>query len=370
MKRFYLGLNAGGPKVFKCLFGRGGKDDIRQLSEILAEKYHGTPILMKNGRSGLALALKSYFDYGDKIIVNAFTCHAVIEAITEAGMTPVYADITKENLNFDVDSIAKVMNSKVKGIIVQNSLGNPVDIEKIEKFATDKGLLIVEDLAHSAGIKYPDGRVAGTVGVATVLSFGKDKAINAISGGAVVLRYSAKHRMETPFRSPKISDVLRARFYPLFCACSRGLNHIHLGGILMKALIKIHWVERSADNKLSLNRKMPKYQARLAVEQIKKFRHRGQAKLREFYLVEERAKVLDKLRGAGYYFDAFWYEKPVSPERYYKEVFFPENKCPVAMEVTSKIINFPNYYSRKELEKAYEIIKPYLVENYKGGIND
>ena len=365
MRRFYLGLNAGGPKVFRCLFGHGNKDDVRELSEILAQKYHGKPILMKNGRSALALALKSYFDYGDKIIVNGFTCHAVVEAITEAGMTPVFADITKENLNFDVNTISKVMGSKVKGIIVQNSLGNPVDIEKIEQFAAEKNLLIVEDLAHSAGVKYPDGRLVGTVGVATALSFGKDKAINAISGGAVILRFSAKHQIEAPFKTPRLSDVLRARFYPFFCALSRGLNHIHLGGILMKALIKIHWVERSADNRLSLFRRMPKYQARLATEQIKNWRHRGQAKLREFYLVEKRPEVLEKLKKAGYYFDAFWYEKPVSPERYYKQVFFPENKCPVAMEVTSKIINFPNYYTREELKKAYEIIQPYLVEDKK-----
>lgn len=367
MKRYYLGLNANGPKAKDCLFSRGTSGDLRELSEFLATRYKGEAILTKNGRSALAMALRAYLEPGDKVIVNGFTCYAVYEAIIAAGMAPVFVDINEETLNFDVKTLeepwkgAAVHANRIKGIIIQNSLGNPVDIEVIEKFAKKHGLTMIEDLAHSAGVRYPDGREIGTVGVAAALSFGKDKAINSISGGAVILRETPKYEIEAPFKAPRLSDHLRARFYPTFCSMCKGLNGIHLGGMMMRCLIKIHWVERSADNSLDFERRLSKFQARLALLNFKKFHHRGEGKLREFYLVKNRGRVLKKLRDAGYYFDAFWYEKPVSPARYYKEIKFPEKTCPNAVKITKEIINFPLYYTPAELQKAHEIIKPYLI---------
>lgn len=367
MKRYYLGLNANGPKAKDCLFSRGTSGDLRELSEFLATRYKGEAILTKNGRSALAMALRAYLEPGDKVIVNGFTCYAVYEAIIAAGMAPVFVDINEETLNFDVKTLeepwkgAAVHANRIKGIIIQNSLGNPVDIEAIEKFAKKHGLTMIEDLAHSAGVRYPDGREIGTVGVAAALSFGKDKAINSISGGAVILRETPKYEIEAPFKAPRLSDHLRARFYPTFCSMCKGLNGVHLGGMMMRCLIKIHWVERSADNSLDFERRLSKFQARLALLNFKKFHHRGEGKLREFYLVKNRGQVLKKLRDAGYYFDAFWYEKPVSPARYYKEIKFPEKTCPNAVKITKEIINFPLYYTPAELQKAHEIIKPYLI---------
>ena len=92
--------------------------------------------------------------------------------------------------------------------------------------------------------------------------------------------------------------------------------------------------------------------------------------LREFYLVKNRDAVLKELQEQGYYFGGFWYERPVSPERYYKRVQFPEKDCPVATEVAREIVNFPNYYTSKELAPARRIVEKYLVKNHaKGGKN-
>ena len=360
MKRYYLGLNADGPRAFECLFKRGRAKDMRALNSYLAGKYQGASILMKNGRSALTYALKSYLEPGDKVLVTGFTCHAVYEAVIEAGMAPVFCDIETQTLNFDLEKITERIDEKTKGIIVQNTLGNVVEIEKIEALAEKYGFLIFEDLAHSAGMKYLDGREVGTIGVATALSFGKDKMVNSISGGAVVLRDLCKHEIEAPSLSPMVSDYLRARFYPMFCAISKGLNKVHLGGAFMKFLFKIRFVEKSADNRLDLTRRLAKFQARLALEQMKRFYKRGEGKRREFYLVKNRDEVLEKLRKAGYFFDGFWYEKPVSPERYYDEVGFPEKECPTACKVAEQIINVPTYYKKEELKEAMKIIRPYL----------
>ncbi len=394
MKRFFLGMAANYSREDRHfqLFSMGRKEDLDDLKQFLARKYDGERVVLtKNGRSALALALKANFDKGDAVIVNGFTCYAVYEAVKAAGLVPIFADISRENLNFNADTLgaalaaacpsdtlraARAKSSRSaehiaakaapKGIIVQNTLGNPVDIVVIEKFAKEHGLKIIEDLAHCAGVKYPDGREAGTVGIAAALSFGKDKSIDTISGGAVVFRYPYKNLIEAPFQTPKLSDHLRARWYPTFGAISRRLSAVHLGGALMRFLVAIHWVEKSADNKLDLTRKISKFEARRALLQIKSLNKNGEKPLRSFVLVDDRSEVLAELKKAGYYLDGFWYEKPVSPARYYKRVGFPEKDCPNAVFVANHIINLPKYYTKKSLEPAMKIIQKHLIKEGDG----
>ena len=355
-KHYFLGLAAGRKGAFRQLTVRGREKDRRELEEYLSKRYGGEAILCKNGRSALALALKAYFNRGDKVLVNGFTCYAVYEAVKAAGLVPVWVDVEKNGVNFGAKELETVLaRNTAKGVIVQNTLGNPVDMVAIEKIAKKHNLVIIEDLAHSVGVKYADGREAGTVGVATVLSFGKEKAIDTTSGGAVVLRSGGE--VAEPSKAPKLSDYLRERWYPAFAAIARGLSYVHLSGIWMRGLIKMRWIEKSADNRLDLERKMPKFEARLALEQLRNKKSTGA--LRDYYLVRNREEVLAELRARGYYFDGLWYEKPVSPVRYYRNVHFPEKDCPAATEVASKIVNLPKYYSKRELEKAREIIEEY-----------
>ncbi|MBR3143952.1 DegT/DnrJ/EryC1/StrS aminotransferase family protein [Candidatus Saccharibacteria bacterium] len=361
-RHYFLGL-AAGRKIgaAKQLFTVGRKRDLEALREALGSKYGGTAVLCKNGRSGLAIALKANFRRGDGILVNGFTCFAVVEAIKEAGCVPIYVDISRDDLNYTEKSLEKAYKDGAKGVIVQNSLGNPVDIKMVEAFAKKHELLIIEDLAHCAGIKYTDGREAGTVGAATALSFGKDKSIDTTSGGAVVFRKAVEKEIVLT-KNPKLSDNLRARWYPTLAGWCRGLARVHLCGALMRLFVKLHFVEKSADNKLDITRRCTKWQAKLALQQLNSFKKSGEGVIRDFYLVNNREECMKELKKSGYHFDGFWYEKPVSPERYYAKVHFPEAECPVATEVAAQIINFPTYYKKSELEKAVKIIKPYLIE--------
>ncbi len=370
-KHYFLGLAAGNKHPYRQLLMKSSDKDLADLTDYLSERYDGEAMLCKNGRSALTLALKAYFNEGDAVIINGFTCYAVYEAVKAAGLTPIFADISEDDLNFNVETLEKlwgkskkkspILDNPISGIIVQNTLGNTIDMKTLERFAGRHGLIIIEDLAHAVGVEYPDGREVGTVGAATVLSFGKDKAIDAVSGGAVVFRHPRRHEVEAPNKVLPISNYLREKWYPVFGLWCRRLTRLKLGGILMKVLIGLHFVERSADNKLNLKYLPTSFEAKLALEQLKKIKENSK-KVREYYLVHNRDDVLMKLKKAGYYFSGFWYEKPVSPERYYKKVHFDEEACPIAVEVSQKIINLPNYYSKSELEPAVKIIEEYLEE--------
>ena len=375
MKKFFLGVAANYTReeLVRHMFGVGREDDIKALEKYLANRYDGKAILCKNGRSALALVLKSYFNAGDIVMINGFTCYAVYEAVKAAELTPLFVDIEKDNLNFSIntlnDSLSRCKKEdlpRIKGIVVQNTLGNPVDITKIEKFAKAHNLTIVEDLAHCAGVRYADGREAGTIGAGTICSFGKDKSIDTISGGAAVLRAPCLHKVDLPTKKPRFIDTLRSRLYPLFGLMYRGLAYIGLNGVFMRCLLVLRLVEKSADNRLDLRRKPNRIQAKLALRQFKHLKKTGELPIREFYLVRDRDYVLEQLAESGYYFGGVWYERPVSPERYYKKVHFPEQACPNAVYVAKHIVNLPNYYSKLELREAKKIIDNNIEEDMDG----
>lgn len=362
MKRYFLGAAAHYSRKARLhhTFTIGHAKDSENLRHHLARRYLVADeyvTLTKNGRSALALALKATVPKHSKVIVNAFTCYAVIEAIKAADCTPVFADIDPHTLNFTITTISKVLTPEVKAIIVQNTFGNPTDIRPIEKLSNTHGLKLIEDLAHCAGIRYRDGREAGTVGVATALSFGKDKSIDTISGGAFVLRDPLSMPIGARSLPPKFSDTFRARFYPLFGAIYRTLSHVKLEKPWMWLLLKLHFVERSADSKLDTKRRPAHFEAKLALEQFQKLP--SKRLLRDYRFVHDRDLVLSKLRESGYYFDGFWYEKPVSPLRYYSKVHFPEADCPNAVAASESIINLPNHYPKESLKKAYKIVEEF-----------
>ncbi|MBR0415748.1 aminotransferase class V-fold PLP-dependent enzyme [Candidatus Saccharibacteria bacterium] len=368
--KFFLGQagNYRAKDTIKHTFAMASKKWSNILRRYLAD-YYETEVknvfLMNNGRSALAAALKTYLKPGSEVIINGFTCYAVLQAVEKANCAPVYADINKKTLNFDTKTLADAIkrHPNAKAIIIQNTLGICVDMKSIEQFAQKHQLVIIEDLAHCAGFNYPDGRKVGSVGVAAALSFGKGKSLDSITGGALILNQppKASKSTKTPVRfgyqAPKLSDSLRARFYPLLAAIGRFTTKIHLQKYWYGPLIRLHFIERAVDAKLNYARRPAHWQAKLILKQLLDIEEHGAKPIRTHRLVRDRAKVLDELEKAGYNFREVWYDVPVSPVRYYKQVDFDETACPVATEVSAHIVNLPTYYPASDLNEAVKIIE-------------
>lgn len=347
-------------RALRHLFARGDGSDNFALRKKLATKY-GAEVenvaLYHSGRSALAIAFEKVGKKGCKVIAPGLTCIAVIRAVKAAGMEPVFADITEENLEYDYKNLDKTAEVCYNGIIVvQNTLGQSWDMQKIEEIAEKYHLAIVEDLAHSAGRFYSDGREMGTVGQAVALSFGKGKAIDTTNGGAVILRNQSKP--DQPQKLPTLAERSRDRWYPVLAGICRGTWRIGLGKLLMTTFVKLGWVKRSADTALDTGVGLPHWQAKLALEQLREL---PDTPLREFKLVKKREELLHELDRAGYNFHEIWYDAPVSPVRYRDEVEFPSEKCPNTVRIAKHIINLPTWYPEKKLEKAREIIAKYEI---------
>lgn len=334
------------------------------LVDFFADKYGTTRdrvVLMNNGRSAIAAGLKLAIPAKSEVIINGFTCYAVLQAIEKADCKPVYADIDAKTLNFSLDTLEQTIKKhpKAKAIIVQNTLGICVNIANIEQFAKKHDLVIVEDLAHCAGMKYLDGREVGSVGAVTALSFGKGKSIDTITGGALIVNDRNLPLPKQTKKHPKISDTLRARWYPLLATIGRAMSRFHLQKYWYGPLIKIHFIERAVDAKISLTQRPAHWQAKLALKQLQKNGKKSAMPIRTHLFVNKRGELIDKLDQNGFNFREIWYDVPVSPIRYYKKLNFPENECPVATKVSSEIINLPTYYKKEKLHRALQIIKEY-----------
>ena len=354
--------------VLRHTFAFGKKDDLSELRAYLAAHYGTTKdrvAVYHTGRTALAVALDKLVPADTEVIVTSLTCYAVYQAVSEVSCIPVFADVDKETMHFGPQELLNTlkMYPNAGAVIVQNNLGHPVDMKGIEKICKKYGLVLIEDLAHSAGVHYRDGREAGTVGDAAVLSFGKGKSIDTISGGAVVFTGPDSPTVHQPTRRPRLADRLRDRFYPLFGWEIRGLYQLgNLGRLFTRLLLKVHFIERSADADLDPIDRITYWQAKLALKQLKSIPRAGRRPIRDYYYVEDRVELLQKLESAGYVFDDIWYNCPVSPIRYYARVNFPEEECPVAVWVAKHVINVPTWYSKKALSPALNLIERYEVK--------
>ena len=367
---YFLGLSAqySTADVFRHLFAYGTEYDLSELRAFLAAHYGATydhVAIYSNGRTALNVAVKALAKRGGKVVITSMTCYAVVQAVKSAGCVPIFADIDPETLHFGKKELEKAIEgeSNVQAVIVQNNLGIPADIEGIEEVAKAKKLAIIEDLAHCTGVKYADGREAGTVGRAVALSFGKGKSIDTVTGGAVIFTDPLDTPVAQPTDTPRLSDNFRARFYPFFGLVIRGFYNIHpkVGKYLTSALVRIGAIKRSADAKIDTKVRLTYWQCSLALTQLRSLPHSGRKPIRNFYLVKDRESVLRKFELDGYFFNDIWYDLPVAPERYYRKADFHPAECPVATEIAKQIVNLPTYYNQAEMKSALKIIQRYAA---------
>lgn len=163
-------------------------DSIEQLRETLSKKFQGNVALFSSGRESLLALLKTiHLRSGEEVIVQGYTCVVVPNAIHTAGGVPIYADIDQDTLNLSVKSVASCITPRTRAVICQHTFGIPSDTKSLRALCDTHKILLIEDCAHIIPDESgpPD---IGTFGDAVLLSFGRDKAISGITGGAIITR--------------------------------------------------------------------------------------------------------------------------------------------------------------------------------------
>jgi len=137
-----------------------------------------------SGRVALGAALAALdLAPGDEIVVPAYTCVVVVNAIRGAGLTPVFADIELETYGLDKDALCGAMSSRTRAVIVQHLYGFVArDLDAIVEIARRRGARVIEDCAQAMGARYR-GRNVGSSGDAAIFSGDPSKPFTCIQGG-------------------------------------------------------------------------------------------------------------------------------------------------------------------------------------------
>ncbi|HSX58241.1 MAG TPA: aminotransferase class I/II-fold pyridoxal phosphate-dependent enzyme [Candidatus Saccharimonadales bacterium] len=170
------------------------------------KNYFGTEVFVLNsGRAAIYLALKALgISTGDQVLLQAYTCNAVPNPILWTGAIPVYVDIEEDTLNMSLEDLKKKITPESKAIIVQHTFGNPAKVREILKIAEEHNLKVIEDCAHSLGGKL-DGKLLGTFGDLSIISFGREKVVSSLTGGALIVNDpSLKEVIEKEFETLKV----------------------------------------------------------------------------------------------------------------------------------------------------------------------
>lgn len=143
-------------------------------------------VTLTNATIGLCLALKALdLAPGDKVVVPAFTFAATVQALTWAGLEPVFCDVDPHTHNITAQTVAPWLDTPgVKVILGVHLWGNPCDLQGLETLAHERGLSLFFDAAHAVGCTY-GGKNAAEFGVCAVFSFHATKVLSSTEGGCV-----------------------------------------------------------------------------------------------------------------------------------------------------------------------------------------
>jgi len=152
----------------------------KQLCQFFNSRY---AVVVSSGSSALHLALLSLDVKKSEVIIPAFCCSAVLNAVLYCGAKPVIVDVNPDEFNISYEEVKKNITKKTKAIILPHMFGYPAkDTQKIVSL----GIPVVEDTTQSIGAKI-DGVLVGSFGKLNVLSFYATKMLTAFGeGGAVI----------------------------------------------------------------------------------------------------------------------------------------------------------------------------------------
>jgi perosamine synthetase len=131
---------------------------------------------------------------GDEVVLLAFTCSVMPNAVWRVGATPVFSDIDINTFGSDVEEISKCCTSRTKMIVAQHSFGIPCNIKPIAEMARDKNIFLLEDCAISLDSSV-DGINLGNWGNAAIFSTDHSKPLNTMIGGILYMKDFQLYRM-------------------------------------------------------------------------------------------------------------------------------------------------------------------------------
>ena len=318
---------------------------------------------------------------GDEVIVPAFTCVAVPNAVLYTGATPVYVDIDEATYTADPAAVADAITPRTRAVLAQNTFGLSADLDALREIASAHGAVVVDDCTHGLGGTYK-GRPNGAAAHAAFYSTQWSKPISTGLGGIAVTTDPALARelaaIERAAREPSVRD--RALLATMLLARERVATPrtIRTGRAAYRAVSRAGIVPGSSSGDELAGTEMPDafvtrlsaFQARLASRRLRTLdalvrRRRAVAGRYSEWLAARGKTAPAQPDSAGHAFlrypirvwerDAFveeadrrgvllgdWFHSPLYPiQEDLGRWGYAEGSCPIAERVSAEIVNLP-----------------------------
>lgn len=352
-----------------------------------------------SGRAGLYEILQAYgIGKGDEVILQAFTCVALPNAILAVGATPIYVDVLP-NATMDPKDLEKKITKKTKAIILQYTFGIPAEVEEIKNITKKYDVKLIEDCAHGIGISYKK-KILGQFGDAAFFSFGRDKAFSSVFGGMVITNdKDLAERLESQYKKlsfPSVSWIAQQLFHPVAFSLITPLYDLYsLGKVLVVSFQKLHMLsfpvsvsEKKGTYRIADTMKLPGALAKLAFEQLQRIEDFNTRRtmiadrymeafvdkkdhflakeslpyLRFSLLSKNRDEIIGHMRKQHIYLGK-WYTSPIDPKGVdFATIHYTVGSCPKAEKIANEIYNLPTFptMSDEDVTRVIETLKKYV----------
>ena len=136
---------------------------------------------------------------GDEVITVAAGFPTTVTPILQNNLIPVYVDVDLETYVANEAALESAIGPKTKAIMMAHTLGNPFNLDLIEKLAKKHNLWVIEDSCDALGGTYK-GKNLGTFGDLSTFSFYPAHHITTGEGGAVLIKKVAHKVIVESFR--------------------------------------------------------------------------------------------------------------------------------------------------------------------------
>lgn len=380
---------------------------ITRLQEQLKKFFPDhSSFLFDSGRTSLYEILRAYIqiqpDLDEKeIILAGHTCLVVVNSVLKAGLNPVYIDFTPDSYRLDPNSIESQITDKTKFILLQHTFGFPEDVESIQQLAKKYNLIIIEDLAHSFLGKYSN-QYLGTFSDSAFLSFGSNKILSCLRGGAAItknqkLSRQLQENLEQLEQYPVGKTYKHHLKYFTFFIAQKLYFFLKIGKIIMWLLSKLRLAPKviSISEKHSWTSQIESYQisdslAHICLKQFQRIPaniktrqsianiykqelqstpevktfdiSEGQVSLFYPILVADPARLQTVLKRFNVILNLDWTGSPISPNmKSFKKYEYDLSKTPVAQAQAKQLVLLPLHQNMTEKKaiKVTSLIKKY-----------
>lgn len=294
-------------------------------------------VAVSSGTSALDIALKALnIKEGDEIITTPFTFIATANSILFQGAKPVFADIDEDTFNLRPESVIEKINSKTKAILGVHLFGHPFDVKAIKDVCDDYGLALVEDCAQAHGAEY-NGKKVGGFGSAGCFSFYPTKNMTTGEGGIITTNDDGVAKLCGLLRCHGESE----KYVHTILGSNCRMTNIQ-AAIGLCQLTKLNeFNDRRINNAAYLDKHL-KSRGLVSPHKrgcVKHVYHQYAVKIEDTFPLS-RAEFIKYLQNKGIG-SAIHYPIPIFNQPLYKKLGYSADDCPVALEVSNKVLSLP-----------------------------